>query len=256
MNIEFQDRIDDYLLGRMSDEDGKAFEQELRNNDELSEQMELTKDVQTAIKSRNEKLAKMQEWEDDYELEDDSSVAAARYRPAGSGSESCLAPSMDQTRSMPRSSNRRYLYWISGIAAIFITGFFIFNNVFYGNKSEREIIYSPSQIEYGSMRGGGNFEKIEELIIGKDYKNALCQIEQEEKNLQEHEKYADSIYDAEQREYEKVVIIYNCDKLKWMKVYALLGLDRRNEAIMLLEELRTQNNIFKWKADSLYYLLK
>ena len=77
MKIEYQDHIDDYLLGRMSDEDSKVFEQELKNDDELREQMEFTKDVQTATKSRNEKLAKMREWEDDYEWEDDRRGNAA-----------------------------------------------------------------------------------------------------------------------------------------------------------------------------------
>ncbi len=252
MNIDFQDHIDDYLLDRMSDEDCKAFEQELRNNDELREQMEFTKDVQTAAKSRNEKLAKMQEWEDDYEWEDDRDVAAARYRPTGSGYESCPAPSIEQTRSMPRSSGRQYLYWISGIAAIFIVGFFIFHNDI---SSEEEMIFNPSAIEYGSIRGGGSYSKIEKLLDNKNYEDALKQIEIEEEILVKQRTATDSISDEERRTYDKMLIQEKANELSWMKVFALFGVNRLDDALRLLDQLRHTEGEYKDKADSLYLII-
>lgn len=252
MKIEFQDHIDDYLLGRMSDEDSKAFEQELKNNDELREQMEFTKDVQTAAKSRNEKLAKMQEWKDDYEWEDDRGVAAARYRPTGSGYESCPASSMDQTRTMPRSSSRRYLYWISGIAAIFIVGFFLIHNYM---GSEEDMMFNPSSIEYSTMRGGGNYENIEKLLVDKNYEDAMKQIEIEETKIAEQRTATDSIADEERRAYDRMLIQEKADELSWMKVYALLGADRRDDALQLLDELRHTEGEYKEKADSLYLII-
>lgn len=252
MNIDFQDHIDDYLLGRMSDEDCKAFEQELKNDDELREQMEFTKDVQTATKSRNEKLAKMQEWEDDYEWEYDRGVAAARYRPTGSGYESCPAPSMDQTRSMPRSSGRRYFYWISGIAAIFIVGFFLIHNYM---GSEEDMMFNPSSIEYSTMRGGGNYENIEKLLIDKDYENAMKEIEIEEAKIAEQRTATDSIADEERRAYDQMLIQEKADELSWLKVYALLGADRCDDALQLLDELRQTEGEYKEKADSLYLII-
>ncbi len=256
MKIEFQDNIDNYLLGRMSDEDIKSFEQELDRNEELREQTMFTKDIRNATKSRNEKLKKMDEWKDDCEWQHDRRTAAMSYRRTGSVCEYCPASPSEKTFSKPRLSNIRKFYWISGIAAIFIAGFFLFNNVLYNSKSEIEIIYSPSQMVSGNVRGGGNYEEIEKLLIDSDFKKALKQIEQEETNLHKHDIIADSIDDVEQREYEKAVIKIDSDKLSWMKVYALLGLDRRNEAIVLLEDFRARNNVFKEQADSLYQLVK
>lgn len=252
MKIEFQDHIDDYLLGRMSDEDCKVFEQELKNDDELREQMEFTKDVQTAIKSRNEKLAKMQEWENDYEWEDDRGVAAARYRPTGSGYESCPAPSMDQTRSKPRSSGRRYLYWISGIAAIFIVGFFLIHNYM---GSEEDMMFNPSSIEYSTMRGGGNYEIIEKLLVDKNYEDAMKQIEIEEAKIAEQRTATDAITDEERQAYDQMLIQEKADELSWLKVYALLGADRRDDALQILDGLRHKEGEYKEKADSLFLII-
>lgn len=222
MKIEFQDHIDDYLLDRMSDEDSKVFEQELKNDDELREQMEFTKDVQTATKSRNEKLAKMREWEDDYEWEDD------------------------------RRGKRQYLYWISGIAAIFIVGFFLIHNYMGGKE---DMMFNPSSIEYSTMRGGGNYENIEKLLVDKNYEDAMKQIEIEETKIAEQRTATDSIADEERRAYDRMLIQEKADKLSWMKVYALLGADRRDDALQLLDELRHTEGEYKEKADSLYLII-
>lgn len=256
MKIEFQDHIDDYLLGKMSEEDSKSFEQEMKNDNELREQVEFTKAAQTATKSRNEKLTKIQEWDDDYKWSNDRRVATAQYHPTGSGYNYSPVPPSENTFIKSRSSRKNFLYLISGIAAIFIAGFLLFNNAFYGSKSHMEITYCPLQMEYGSMRGGNSFENIEKLLIGKDYKSALSKIEKEEKNLKKYAIIADSIDDEDQREYEKNVIRLYHDELIWMKVFALVGLNRRKDAIVVLEELRAKDNAFKEQADSLYYLIK
>lgn len=222
MKIELQDHIDDYLLGRMSDEDSKVFEQELKNDDELREQMEFTKDVQTATKSRNEKLAKMQEWEDDYEWEDD-----------GRG-------------------KRQYLYWISGIAAIFIVGFFLIQNYM---GSEEDMMFNPSSIEYSTMRGGGNYEIIEKLLVDKNYEDAMKQIEIEEAKIAEQRTATDAITDEERQAYDQMLIQEKADELSWLKVYALLGIGRRDDALQLLDELRHTEGEYKEKADSLFLII-
>ena len=140
MKIDFQDRIDDYLLDRMSDEERKSFESDAAEDAELKEQLQFTETVQQATKSRNEKLAAMAEWKDDYEWEEDWVVAAsdAEYRATGSGYDYCPTPTIEESRSMPRSSGRRIFYWISGIAAVLIVGVFVFN------------LYRPSSPELSS----------------------------------------------------------------------------------------------------------
>lgn len=63
MKIKYQDRIDAYLMHRMPDEECLAFEKEIDSNKELLEQLSFTQNVQQALKSRNDKLAKLKEWE-------------------------------------------------------------------------------------------------------------------------------------------------------------------------------------------------
>ena len=94
MKIDFQEKIDNYVLGKMSAEDRDKFEKEVSQDKEKQEQLKLTQNVSTAIKSRNEKLAMMQKWE--------------------------------QERI---ASKRKIMAWTSsavGIAAVFAIGFFLF----------------------------------------------------------------------------------------------------------------------------------
>ena len=253
MKQEFQDHIDDYLSGRMSDEDRMSFEKELKQDAELREQMEFTQNVQTATKSRNEKLAKMDEWEDDYVFEDDKIVASANYRPTGSGYESCSISSDNQSFAKPYYSFRNYFYWISGMAAIFITVFFMFSTF---NDDKKELLYSPMQIEDGTMRGGSDYADIEKLLINKEYNQALSLIEKKENIIQEWLAITESIDDAEQREYEKRVLKIDLDHLYWFKIYALFGLNEREKALVLLNRLREKDGLFKERADSLYDIVK
>jgi hypothetical protein len=236
----------------MDEAEMSAFEQDVAVDAEIQEQLQFTQEVASATRSREEKLAKMQEWEDDYEWKDERNVAAARYRPTGSGYESCPAPSMEQTPAMPRSFARQYLYWISGIAAIFIVGFFLIRNYM---GREEDMMFNPSSIEYSTMRGGGNYEIIEKLLVDKNYEDAMKQIEIEETKIAEQRTATDSIADEERRAYDRMLIQEKADELSWMKVYALLGADRRDDALQLLDELRHTEGEYKEKADSLYLII-
>lgn len=58
MKKEYQDRIDDYLLNRMSETERHAFERELECDEELCDQLMFTKAVQQALadlKKKDEK---------------------------------------------------------------------------------------------------------------------------------------------------------------------------------------------------------
>ena len=143
MKIDFQDQIDKYVLGQMDDTEKSAFEQEVTQDVELQEQLQFTLEVVSATKSREEKLSKMKEWRDDYVFEG------------------------------KRRGNKKTLYWISGIAAIFIAGFFLINNLFVmksdspASPGSLATPYSPQYYESGNMRGGTDFKNIELLIVEK-----------------------------------------------------------------------------------------
>lgn len=94
-NINFQDRIDEYLLHSetMSEEDKAQFLKEIEEDAEKKEQYEFTKNVKMAMVSREEKLKAMTEFQ----------------------------------KEMKSHHHRKTWLWISSIAAILVVGFFAIN---------------------------------------------------------------------------------------------------------------------------------
>lgn len=124
MKIDFQEKIDNYVLGKMSAEDRDKFEKEVSQDKEKQEQLKLTQNVSTAIKSRNEKLAMMQKWE--------------------------------QERI---ASKRKIMAWTSsavGVAAVFLIGFFLF----VPKKDVSEMNFNAVRVNenktFGSLRISNN----------------------------------------------------------------------------------------------------
>ncbi len=224
MKIDFQDKIDDYLFDRMSDEERVRFEAETANDAEIKEQLDYTQNVRQIIKSRNEKLALMKEWENDY------------------------------TWKHPRE--RRIMYWLSGIAAVLIAGFFFMRNFHVGNG---EIDYMLSlEVEKPTYKGGSDNSDIDLLLGQKKYEEALGLIKQKNLSLE-----ADSLgivhdmtKEDKAKEYDMLVVKEKRDDLKWLQVHAFLGLNRRSDALVLLDELRLTGGHYKMVADSLYNHIK
>ena len=93
-NINFQDRIDEFLLHNdaMSEEDKAQFLKEIEDDVEKREQYEFTKNVKQVMISRGEKLKAMTEFQKEI-----------------------------------KHSCRKSWLWISSIAAILVVGFFAIN---------------------------------------------------------------------------------------------------------------------------------
>ncbi len=228
INQEYQDKIDQYLLGRMSEQDRLAFEQELNKDQELSKQFEFTKNVKDAIVGRSRRLSQIQEWEQAYE---EKKKAAA-----------------DQIGS----SSLRYIYWISGIAAFFIAGFFLFQTELFDTK---EGGIKPVSVNVSSLRGGEDNTIIANLINEGNYNSALEQIGKSLQNLKSEKRQTEqdkANIDEEEYIYLKEVIEIQMDELKLLKAYALMGLKQTNKAIEILDELRKGEGQFQMQADSLY----
>ena len=219
MKINYQDRIDEYLLNRMSGEERLAFEKEINADKELQEQLSFTEDVQRIMKSRNEKLAKMEEWKDDYKW--------------------------DETRS----SGRKILYWISGIAAVFVAVVFLIKIPHYIDG-----YMASTRMSDTSLRAGSDNSDIELLINQKKYDEALDLIEEKSLALKADslELVQDIAINSERKEYDLQIVKDKQDKLKWFKVHALLGLHRQGDALLLLDELRNAEGGYQLSADSLY----
>ena len=100
-NINFQDRIDEFLLHNdaMSEEDKAQFLKEIEDDVEKREQYEFTKNVKQVMVSRGEKLKAMTEFQKEI-----------------------------------KHSRRKSWLWISSIAAILVVGFFAINPLFVENS--------------------------------------------------------------------------------------------------------------------------
>ena len=284
MKTEFQDRIDDYLLNRMAEADRRVFESDVAHDAELKEQLEFTKEMRQIVKSRNEKLAAMKEWDKKYEWEHEE-VASREYRATGSGYDNCSAPPIENRMKRRWFVNKRLVYWISGIAAVFVAGIFIVNA--YWNKANYQECYTtsdpiskntpvptlgPTPINKG-IRSGGDHAEIERLLEDKQYRVALCLIEKEERDIRIRSmgggklEYANESNekelgvntqsgDEEERlRYEQERIKIEEEEIHWLKVFALLGLERRDEALQLLDELRQADGEYQMQADSLYRII-
>lgn len=252
MNNEYQDKIDRYLLGKMSETESLDFEKDIINNKNLKEQFEFTKNVKEAIVGRKRRLAQIKEWKEAYEAKNNSE---GDYRPTGSGYEYSIKPNTE-IKLKPRTSTRRYLYWISGIAAIFVVGFFIVSPYLYEKEGSPD---HPIYVNITCLRSTVDNSKIAKGINEGNYSLALEQIEEEVKKLESEklqiEQGKDKM-DGDEYAYLKDFHEIQLDELNLLKAYALLGLKRTEEAMGVLDEIRQRGSKFNVQADSLYNLYK
>lgn len=128
-NINFQDRIDEYLLhgNNMSEEDKAQFLKDIEEDSEKKEQYEFTQNVKKALKSRGDKLKAMAEFQEEYETQNEKRIRAC----------SCPCSEYRETEDTKivghKSDLRKKLVWFSGIAAVLVIGFFAINPLFVEN---------------------------------------------------------------------------------------------------------------------------
>lgn len=268
MKIEFQDRIDEYLLDRMSDEERKSFESDAAEDAELKEQLQFTETVQQATKSRNEKLAAMEEWKDDYMWEDErvAAASAVEYHATRSGYDYCPEPTMESRRVATSSPFKKMLYWVSGITAVFIVCVFVFNLY---RTSSPEIAMetasrpteAPGKNGNVSFRGRSQNMDIESQLAMGDHSKALARLEKDESDIRtdlmliERELHSRG-EGREDAMTEKDSLETNLVRVLYLKAQALIGLDRKDEARVVLDEIRYSKSDYGIKADSLYHLLR
>ena len=177
-------------------------------------------------------------------------------RATGSGYDYCPTPTMEESRSMPRSFGRRIFYWMSGIAAVFVVGIFLIQNLFVAN-SPNEYMPSPRMNDM-TLRAGSDNSEIELLLSQKKYEDALDLIEEEYLAVKEDSLaiVQDETMDAERKEYDMQIVKDKQDELNWLKAHALLGLSQQETALRILDELRNEEGYYQMAADSLYNHIK
>ena len=122
MKKDFQDRIDEYILDRMSDEEKAQFEAEVNQDESKKEQLEFTRNVKGAISSRADKMAKLKMMQRMYDREHQQVAASMR----ATGTDDYQYTPAPQYVEEKRPS-RRIWWWASGIAAVLVIGLFVVN---------------------------------------------------------------------------------------------------------------------------------
>lgn len=252
MDERLQDKIDRYILGRMSAEERKTFEEEHAKDSKLREQYNYTKIVKDTVCEHAELEQLMKEFDKDIEEERRPIVAAAI--PAGRVVNYNATPKQEESTT---KTHRRIWLWASGIAAILIVGLFVVNP--FSALEEPELQYT-SIMSGTAARDGSDLSVIDRLIVDKKYSKALAMIEDAEHKM-DKVTYQDKTYkkfenygeeEKEQMEYEKLAQQQRKDDLTWMKANALIGLGRKDEALKLLDQIRHGDGEYNVKADALY----
>lgn len=139
MDINFQDRIDEYLLhpDRLSEEEKSQFLSELDANPEKRVQFELTCNVRQAVTSRAKKKSRMEEMQGMY----------------GQACPHTAASCQDVEEDRPDAPRRKRWLWLSGIAAAVVLGFFVARLV-PGSSSSDDGLRGDDQVFDGTPSEG------------------------------------------------------------------------------------------------------
>ena len=143
MDEKFQDRIDNYLLNRMDDAETTEFLREVEQDKEKKEQLEFTQNVKDCIRSREEKLNDIAQFQRQYEEERRKAAYRITERAA------CHCPTPEVAATEHARPKQKIWLWISGVAAVLVVGFFAIKPIYEYDSSP---IYIGAPRE--QMRGG------------------------------------------------------------------------------------------------------
>lgn len=243
MDERKQDSIDRYLLGQMTAEEAKAFEEQLAGDDNLREQFRYTKMVRESVCSHAQLQEQMDAW--DKEIEEER--CNEEENEAG-------ASQLDDSKKKRKRAVYISLLLTSCVAAALAVGFFFTKP---DPVSAPEFRYVSIMAE--GIRDGSDLSQIDSLLLKKEYATALAQTEQAETQLKNNPprrmfRGRNPHLDQEQYEYELREYRQRQADLLWLNANALLGLGRYDEALATLSILRDFSIDYKEKADSLYNL--
>ncbi len=232
-----QDRIDAYVLDRMSTEEKENFEAEMHADEALRRQCAFTLRVKEALTERRRMEEKMGQWQQEMAEEEQKRLQAS---------------------AAARGLRIRRAAWIAGIAAVLIVGILLFPAPAPGTLSAGNAILDDE-----SVRGGSDLSQVEMMIQDRQYQHALETICNEERivgiELRKRDGAEEATEDEElrgQMAYELQELQLRLQDLRWLKVYALDGLGRRQEAATLAQEISEEAGIYSERADSILRFLK
>lgn len=223
------ERIDAYLLNRMTDKERKQFEEDLKTDDALRKQYHFMKTMKTSLASWNDMKQTMQAWDE-----------KARKQVAS-----------DQQRHKTRR------LWIGGAVAAAVVAIAIVLPMAVPSTNESPMSFAAQETGRGDDETFGDAApNVEQSMISEnvDYKyiTAACAPAQV-KEIKESINLED--YDAAISELDEAIRTAKTqagrDSLTWVKAELLIKIDKEQEARVILENLKQTSEIFRFKADSL-----
>ncbi len=200
-----EDRIDNYILGRMSNEERQAFEKEISVNTELQEKVALHRDIVRAMRIERDKEY-LQSLERDIKVQE-----------------------------MTERRRRTFAMRISSIAAAAC----LVLGVFVHFDTQSDYRQYGLGIELAISRGGGYSDKVAELIKGGNYDEALRLIAETEAKPFVCDDPNPEIIEAERDEYKR-----EQDELQWYKAVCYMRDGKYFKAKKLLKEIAASDSDF------------
>lgn len=223
-NHDIQDRVDRYLLNRMSEAERAEFEQQMRDDKELREQVNFTRIVKTELADR----ARLEE----------------------------MMQRCDDRRRRQHTLRRRKIVWLTtslSAAAVVALGVF-----FSWNGNDRVVPVVSTAGSEIAFRGSNVPADVATLINSGKYEEALATVDSLKTVLDKYnaEIAADTCIADDERQYRLTESTKEADRLDWLRANALIGLGKTDEAAAILLRLRSGQSEYSLQADSLYNLIK
>ena len=226
MNELLQDKIDQYILNEMDEKQKADFERQLQNDPSLRQQYGFTRMVQQAISSRADIEEKMKQWDKEEETKQAASASAS---------------------AQPRFK----MSYLAGIAAGLAIVFTIFTFLktptmdkpmatMSGVINRAASTEAPKNSYSDATSDSPDLTEINNLYLEHNFLDALALIEEKERI-----ENTTATLDADLNSNPQLI------SLLWIKANTLINLNRTQEAIPLLKQLKQTESIYKEMADTL-----
>lgn len=206
-----KERIDNYILGRMSNEERQAFEKEMSVNSELQEKVALHRDIVRAMRIEMDKEY-LQSLERDIKMQ-----------------------------KMTERRRRTFAMRISSIAAAAC----LVLGVFVHFDTQSDYRQYGLGIELAISRGGGYSDKAAVAINEGHYDEALSLIAEGEAKPFVCDDTNPEIVEAERDEYQR-----EQDELQWYKTVAYMRMGKYIKAKKLLKQIALSDSEYKDEAQA------
>lgn len=275
MRLEYQDSIDRYLLNRMSEEERILFEDKCAENSELKEQLEHTQDVRVAISDRNEMLKRIQAWDDEYDAKvKQKKVAAHKMRVSFiwiSGIAAVvilgyfLLPLDDMTDVERNGTLVAMKQEESGSVSVDNQSDILVNN----DSSPQNLLAQSEKVEVHTGEDASVVNETQVFSFGHDSFETSREPDEDGGEMELRKVKEEEAMIEESITQQSLLLlsgeisrdVYNSkllqlrgqkDEARWKEAMILLNNKRKDDALEILDEIRTTDGHLQSRADSLY----